>query len=165
MRGEQIEFFIERPLPQQLACLGERQQRSVHAEHVDVAGIGVRRRRGPAHAMGRHVALIDVEPALPEQLSGVSVETHHAFLLGFAFAGGVLQIEVIAKDHRHHARVERVLQLEALERVAAHAAENAGAFDAVTSRAVFPQRFAAWSRILSRSFYTLGRSSNRRSAS
>src|SRR6185437_12322483 len=53
----------------------------------------------PTHAMRRHVALIDVEPVLPQQFSRVSVETHHAFLLGFAFAGGVLQVEVIAKDH------------------------------------------------------------------
>ena len=43
---------------------------------VDVAGFGIGGGRRPGHAVRRHVALIDVELVLPEQLAGVGVEAH-----------------------------------------------------------------------------------------
>lgn len=46
--------------------------------------------------MGRHVALEEVDLVFPEVLAGVGVEAEEALLLGIGFAGGVLQVEVVA---------------------------------------------------------------------
>ena len=46
--------------------------------------------------MWRHVAQVDIEAMFPEELAGVGIEAHHAFLQCFAFAGCVLQVDVIS---------------------------------------------------------------------
>src|SRR5262249_56318588 len=58
---------------------------------------------GSGDAVGRHVALKQVELVLPEQLAGVGVEALDPLLLGFALAGGVLDVKVIAEDDRRGA--------------------------------------------------------------
>ena len=47
--------------------------------------------------MRGHIALIQVEFVFPEQLAGVGVEAHEALLLGFARAGGVFEVQMIAE--------------------------------------------------------------------
>src|ERR1035441_6818085 len=90
--SEGRELFGDGALPQLLAVFGERGEQVVDAEAVDVAGFGVGDRQGPAHAMRRHVALIQRELILPQQLAGVGVEAHEALLLGLARAGGVFEV-------------------------------------------------------------------------
>ena len=92
VRGEGRKLFGDGALPQLLAVFGERGDQVVDAEAVNVAGFGVGDGRGPAHAMRGHVALIQRELVLPEQLAGVGVEAHEAFLLGFARAGRVFKV-------------------------------------------------------------------------
>ena len=57
-------------LPSRLSAMTER----ADAQRVDVAGFGIGRRRRPADAVRRHVALEDVELVLPDDLAGVGVE-------------------------------------------------------------------------------------------
>ena len=103
VRGEGRELLADRAIPHQLAVLVERNHRRADAHHVDVAGLGIGGGRGPADAMGRHVALEDVEPVFPHHAAGVGVERHHALLQRLAGAGGVLDVDAVAHDDRRGA--------------------------------------------------------------
>ena len=87
-------------IPEQLAVAAERDRLRAAAERVDVAGLGIGRRRRPADAMRRHVALEEVELVLPDHLAGVGVERHDALLQVGAAAGRVLHVDAVA----HHDR-------------------------------------------------------------
>ena len=101
--GERGELLADRALPQQLAVLAERDDRGADAERVDVAGLRIGGRRGPADAVRRHVALEDVELVFPDDLAGVGVERHHALLQLRAAAGRVLDVDAVAHHDRRRA--------------------------------------------------------------
>ena len=100
VRRPHAELLGERAFPEQLAVARQRHQQAVAAEGEDVAARGIDDGRGPRDAVRRHVAREEVVLVLPEQLAGVGVEAHQAFLHQLAFARRVLQIEAIAEDHR-----------------------------------------------------------------
>ncbi len=100
VRRERRELFADRPVPQQLAVAAERDHGRAGAEGVHVAGFRIGGRRRPADAMGRHVALEDVEPVFPDELPGVGVERHDALLELGAAPHRILDEDAIAQDDR-----------------------------------------------------------------
>ena len=108
LRRERGELLAERPVPQQFAVAAQRDHLRHAAQGVDVAGLGIGRRRRPPDAVRRHVALEDVELVFPDHLAGVGVERHHALLQIRATPGRILQIEAVADhDRRRPAAVRR----------------------------------------------------------
>ena len=103
MCGEEIEILAQRALPQLAAVFGKGDQVAAAAHHVHVARFEITHGSGPADAVRRHIALVDIEPALPEHLAGIGVEAHQAFLKRLSFAGAVQQVQVIAHDDRRGA--------------------------------------------------------------
>ena len=84
--GEATEVFRQAPFPNRIALGVESAEPSVDELHVDVAGLGVRGRITPAHAIPRNRRMVDVEAALPELLAGVGIPTSDRFLAGDVFA-------------------------------------------------------------------------------
>ena len=80
MRRPHAELLGQRAFPEQLAVAGQRHQQAVAAEGEDIAARGIDDGRRPGDAVGRHVAREEVVLVLPEQLAGVGVEAHQAFL-------------------------------------------------------------------------------------
>ena len=103
MRGERGPLFSERPFPEKLAVAAEGHRRRTSPERIDVAGFGIRRRGRPSDAVRWHVALEDVEFVFPDDLPGVGVEGHDAFLEVGPLAGRVLDVDAIAHDDRRRA--------------------------------------------------------------
>ncbi len=116
MRRPHAELLGQRAFPEQLAFAGQRHQQAVAAEGEDIAARGIDDGRRPGDAVGRHVTREDVVLVLPEQLAGVGVEAHQAFLHELAFARRVLEVETIAKDHRSGSSAVRGLPREVLTR-------------------------------------------------
>jgi hypothetical protein len=101
------ETFTERAIPQQPPVGVERDDLRAAAERVDVARFRVGGRRGPAHAVRRHVALEQVEPVLPDDGARLGVERHHALLARHAAPDRVLDVEPVAHHDRRGSPPER----------------------------------------------------------
>ena len=80
VRRERRELLTEGTLPEQLALGTERDDLGAAAQRVDVAGLRIGSWRGPRDAVGRHVALKEIELVFPDDLARVGVERQHALL-------------------------------------------------------------------------------------
>jgi hypothetical protein len=100
MGGEGGKFLTDRPIPQQLAVRAEGNDRGPNTKRVDVASLGVGRRRRPTNAVRGYVTLEDIEAILPHHGAGIRVESHDPFLQLSAFASGILHVHAVA----HHDR-------------------------------------------------------------
>ncbi len=114
VRRPHAELFGERAFPQQLAVAAQGHQEAVAADGEDVSGRGIDDGRGPGDPVRRDVAREDVVPVFPEELAGVGVEAHQTLLHLCALARGVLEVEVIAKDHGPGAPAVRRLPRQVL---------------------------------------------------
>ena len=108
------EFLAERSAPQQLAVLAEGDDFGAAAERVDVAGLGIGGRRGPADAVRRHVALKDVELVLPDHLARCRRRGTSPAPAAGAAPGGVLHADAIAHHDRRRAPAVRRAPQEVL---------------------------------------------------
>ncbi len=107
VRGEGREFFTDRSLPERLAVGAQRDERRADIQRVDVAGFGISGWRGPAHAMGGHIALKDVELVFPDDLARVGVERHDTFLQRRPATRRVLYVDAISHDDRRRSAAKR----------------------------------------------------------
>ena len=107
MGRDEAEVLGERALPQNGAVVAERVNGAADRVDKDVARRRVRDRGGPAHAVRRYVAQVDVHPTLPQELARLDIETHDALLQVRALSSRVLQIEVVAENDGRRAAAMR----------------------------------------------------------
>jgi len=98
--GDEAEVLRQRSFPLQIAIFRKAEKRSADSVDVDVFGSRIHDRGRPADPVRWHVSQKQVHPTLPENFSRIDVETQDALLAFGAFAGGVLQVEVISRNHR-----------------------------------------------------------------
>ena len=99
-------LLLERVRPHRLAVAIETHQQPAHHLVVDVAGLGIAGRRGPAHAVERHRGQVEVEAALPDRLAGLGVEGRDHRLAVDPFAHSPVDVDPAVHDHRGRAAGE-----------------------------------------------------------
>ena len=107
MRRESGPFLAEGPRPE-LPTVGiEGDDHGPATQRIDVSGLRIGRRRRPAHAVGRHIALEDVRSVFPNHLAGIGVESHDALLEFGPAPGRVLDVHAVTHDDGSRAASER----------------------------------------------------------
>jgi hypothetical protein len=100
MSCNQAEILVQRASPEQVAVSGKSMESTAYPKDKHVAGGWVGDRRGPTHAVRRNIAQEYSETIFPQQLPRIRTQTEEALLQVLPFAGRVLQIQMVAENHR-----------------------------------------------------------------
>ncbi len=82
VRGHRAVLVGQRAIPQHFAVRRHANQLRGDGEHVDVAGFRIDRGRRPGRAMLRHVAQVEAEALLPDDLAGLGIDRNQTLLRG-----------------------------------------------------------------------------------
>ena len=85
-------------LPEKLAVAIQTEKRAASTQYVDALGGRIHHGRGPADAVRRDIAAVDVEAVLPDGFACIGIEAHDLLLLGFSLPCDVNQVKPVS----HH---------------------------------------------------------------